>query len=263
MSCFEKGTIVLSIDDGRKDAYRLYQDVLKKYKVPATFNIVTSWLGRSTKNEGEIITEAELREMSDDSMMEIAAHSHTHSNREEDILEGNRRLYELLDLKGPIGFASPGSGMKSDFVLRNEEKLKDMGFLYVRSCEEPEFFTERQWEVSNAAKNSGCMPYAYANAKRFAYEFDHMFVNSVCVVHDTAVQELKQLIDLLVQERACVVLLLHSVLKEGEAMYDSYWSYDYDQFKELVMYADALRNQGVLDICTNKDAFVRGCTISN
>ena len=31
MSKFEKGTVIISVDDGRKDAYRLYKEILLKY----------------------------------------------------------------------------------------------------------------------------------------------------------------------------------------------------------------------------------------
>lgn len=40
-SSLQKGMIVLSIDDGNADDFRAYENILAKYEIPATFNIVT------------------------------------------------------------------------------------------------------------------------------------------------------------------------------------------------------------------------------
>ena len=109
MSAFEKGIVVISIDDGRYDSYRLYR-LLSQYKISATFNIVTSRIG----TEGYLSLD-ELRQIYEDPLMEIACHGHTHKNEDEDIMLGNQHLFGWLgEGDGRIGFASPGSGMNKE-----------------------------------------------------------------------------------------------------------------------------------------------------
>ncbi len=138
MAQFEKGTVVLSIDDGRKDAYRLFKDILQKYSIPATFNIVTSWI-----DTDDHITHDELNEMGKSPLVEIAAHGHSHKNTYSDIIESKELLCDWLGIGGTIGFASPGSGMKNGYVKENTDKFDEMGILYVRSANTEEAPTAR------------------------------------------------------------------------------------------------------------------------
>ena len=46
LSRFEKGTVVISLDDGITVDFRLYEKILLKYDLPATFNIVSGSVGR-------------------------------------------------------------------------------------------------------------------------------------------------------------------------------------------------------------------------
>ena len=58
LSAFEKGIVVISIDDGNSEDFRLYENILLKYNLPATFNVVTSRIGEEyclTKDQLRIL----------------------------------------------------------------------------------------------------------------------------------------------------------------------------------------------------------------
>lgn len=76
--------IVLSFDDGRKDFYKNALPILKKYKLSATLNVVTDFLGKSglcdfASANYECITEDEMVECAGCGI-EIASHSSNHTN---------------------------------------------------------------------------------------------------------------------------------------------------------------------------------------
>lgn len=258
MSVFEKGTIVISVDDGRRDAFRLYTEVLKKYNIPATFNIVSGWVDHNNTGERSI-TINELKQMQKDSLVEIAGHGYSHKNTDEDITKDRELLYSWLDLKEEkIGFASPGSGMKNDFIKENEQHLKDMGFLYIRTGRSNLPLNENQLKLQADLKEQGSMDYAVENVPQLIYGFDGMCINSAPVLNFHTVSELKELTLLAKRQKACVVFMFHSVAKKGEYEPDDLWSYDFDRFVEFAEYLAQKRDKGEIEILTTRDAFLKG-----
>ena len=258
MSVFQKGIVVISVDDGRRDAFRLYNEVLKKYKIPATFNIVSGWVDQ--KNTGErSITINELKQMQKDSLVEIAGHGYSHKNTDEDIIKDRELLYSWLDLKEEkIGFASPGSGMKNDFIKENEGHLKDLGFLYIRTGRSNLPLNEKQSQLRKEMKEQGKSDFTVENIPQLIYRFDGMCVNSAPVLNFHTVSELKELTDLAIREKACVVFMFHSVAKKDEYQPDDLWSYDFDKFLEFAEFLALKREQGKIEILTTREAFVTG-----
>ena len=255
MSKFEKGTVIISVDDGRKDAYRLYKEILLKYNLPATFNIVTAWIDLSNNPESKSLTLNELKEMSQSDLVEIAAHSHTHKNTDEDILKSRELLCEWLQLEGKIGFASPGSAMTREYIIENEQKFSDMGFLYMRSGRttvEPS--KKHKIAYQNAVEN-GAVGEVPQNTKQLTFEYDSMFVNTAAVLNYNSVQELKQITEAAIREKACIVLIFHGINKKGEVDPDYLWSFDYDMFEEYAKYLSDLKNQGKVEVITNEQAY--------
>lgn len=252
MSDFEKGIAVLSIDDGSADNYRLFQ-LLARYGIPATFNIVTSRID----TDGYLTLE-QLREIHDHPLMEIACHGHTHKNTDEDILEGNRQLFSWFGKgDGRIGFASPGSNMKQDFVAENEEHLREMGLLYVRSATNfaP---NERHGELIRSLGEKGAADKVLRNVSQLIYGFSGMFIPSAVVHHYTRVEDLKALADLAAAERACLVFMFHRVKKQGEDNWDDTWCYDFDMTEEFLRYLKQKQAVGELDLLTTREAYERG-----
>ncbi len=258
MSAFKKGTVVISVDDGRFDAYCLFKEILEPLALPATFNIVTGWVSDSDDLPRSSVSCKELAEMAASPLVEIAGHGHTHRNDDEDIIQGHDVLCEWLQTDDALGFASPGSRMKADFVAENAAALAAMGYLYVRSVDVEAGNSARHTQAVARAKAAGCSDYVAEMLPRVSYGYEGMFVNSAVVFFSTAVEDVKQLTEFAMEEQACLVLMFYSVKKKGAVGYDDMYSYDYDQFKDLATYWSRLRAAGKLDVLTNKEAYFIG-----
>ncbi len=258
MSKFNKTTVILSVDDGRKDAYRFFKDMLQKYNIPATFNIVTAWIDTSNNPSSKSLTLNELKEMSQSDLVEIAAHGHTHKNDDEDIVKSKDLLCEWLGLESKIGFASPGSGMKNDFIKSNEQKLKELGFLYVRTGRAREPLSEKHIKAREKAKEMGLCDWAIDYASELAFEYDSICINSSVVLNWNKTEELIDLVKLAIEEKACILFMLHGVAKENETTPDNLWCYDYYKTLEFIKFLSEQRDNGKIEILTNKDAYLEG-----
>ena len=83
-----------------------------------------------------------------------------------------------------------------------------------------------------------------------------MCVNSVVVYNHTALEDLKKLVDIAAEERACIVFMFHRIKKKGEARYDELYCYDYDLFKKFAEYLTEKREKGEIDVLTNRQAYL-------
>lgn len=254
-SNFERGTVVISIDDGDADGFRVYENVLKKYQLSATYNIVTSLIG-----DVDRLTREQLEILYNDPLIEIAAHGHTHENDDEDVSKSVECLYEWLDIKkDAIGFASPGSKMRNDYIEANAERLRSMKLLYVRtgrnSNPNPEQLAFRDALIGQEASE-----FLYKNAPQLCYSFDGLCVNSVSIVHQRSVEDIKKLVEFAAEKSACVVLTFHRFKKPGEENYEGKWCYDYDSFAEFAEYLSQMREAGKIDVLTNEQAYLLGRT---
>lgn len=259
MSKFEKGVITISVDDGRKDAYRLAQEVLPKYNIPATFNITTAFVDKNNSGTKGSVTLNQLKEMYDNPLVEIAGHGHAHKNDDADIIYGRELLYNWLDIKeDTIGFASPGSGLKNNHIKENAQKLRDMGYLYIRSGISVEEPTAQHEKVKEKIKPYAKSDYVVNNVNQLSYGFNSMCVNSVIVFNYTSVEELKQLVDIAESEKACLTFMFHGITKDGEADPDNLWCFSYDKFLEFAQYLTERREKGGIEILTTKEAFLKG-----
>lgn len=220
----EKAVIILSIDDGRCDLYRLAKELLIPQKIPATLNITA---GRVCADCGLAITAEQLFELSESHLFEFANHSYDHTNDEEDIKRGFLALCDLLDrdIDEPMGFASPHSKMSIEYIKENIVKLRRLGVKYVRTCRED-----------------------YFNRKG-----DTVALTSYPVMFTTPVSEMKRMTDIAVEKGYCLIYLFHSVLKKGEEKYGDTWSYDYDDFAQWLSYVITQQEQGMLEIMTTAD----------
>ncbi len=246
-----KGTIVLSIDDGCSDTARLAAE-LEKRGLPATFNIVTAWVDGTVETKSSHVTVDELKKIYATGLFEIAGHGDTHKNDNVDVMRGNDKLMEWCGMT-EIGFASPGSGMTAEYIRENGEKYKAMGISYIRtgSYTTP---NERYAALSEKAKKDGRSEYVLQNIPYAVFEFDSMAVPSVVVVNQTPIGCIKDLARFTAEEGLCTVFMFHAVRKEGEANYDSTWSYDFDKFCDFADLLCQLRSEGKAEILTTMDA---------
>lgn len=220
----KKTIIILSIDDGRWDMYRLAKEILIPQKIPATFNITT---GEEILQKFQSIKKEELIELSKYPFFEFANHSDLHTNDFDDIRKGYLKLCKWLcyDNTVPLGFASPGSKMSIEYIKENINELKKLGVKYIRTCK----------------------------ADYFNKDKDVAALTSYPVKSTTTFEEMKKMTDIAVENKYCLIYLFHSVLKKGEENYDNLWSYDYDKFVQWLSYVKELQNHGKLDIMTTMD----------
>ncbi|MCB1889525.1 MAG: polysaccharide deacetylase family protein [Rhodocyclaceae bacterium] len=67
--------VVITIDDGYKTVYQHAYPILRKYGFPATVFLYTDFVGA-----GDALTWQQMKEMTDSGLVDIQAHSRTHSN---------------------------------------------------------------------------------------------------------------------------------------------------------------------------------------
>jgi len=253
LSQFKKGTVVITIDDGNADDIRVYEEILSKHSIPATFYIITSKIDGETN-----LTKDQLRTIYNNPNMEIANHGYSHKNDDGDITLGTTNLRDWLGItENTIGFASPGSQMKNDAIAQNEAHLKELGLLYVRTSESTKM-NRRHLELQVKLQGEGASNYIIKNIPQLSYGFDSMCVNSAVVYHSTNVNDLKKLVDIAAEEKACVVFMFHRIKKPGEPNYEDQWSYDYDQFAEFAAYLAKKRAESMIDTLTTRQAFLTG-----
>ena len=123
--------IALTFDDGYEDFYTNIFPLLKKYQLKATFYIIVDFL-----NEPNYLTDAQIKEMADSGLVEIASHTLDHPDlRQIGAERGAKELglsrtklakisgHPVDDFAYPFGF----------FSLRDERLAKEAGYLTAAS----------------------------------------------------------------------------------------------------------------------------------
>ena len=132
--------------------------------------------------------------------------------------------FNLITDSHIFSFTEPEpSGHLYDF--ENIEALNGLGVKYVRTCRE-DYFNRDENVVA---------------------------LTSFPVSFHTTIEEMKHLADVAVENKYCLIYLMHSVFKKDDANYGNEWSYDYDKFAELVSYLKELEHDGKIDIMTTMD----------
>ena len=143
--------------------------------------------------------------------------------------------------------------MTKSIVEENEEKLRSLGLLYVRSADNPTP-DERLIKIANSLSR-GEDALVIKNVTRLIDRLSSMFIPSVVLHHKDSPEVFKRLIDVSADEELCAVLMLHSVKKPDEPRYDSTWSYDYDKTEELIRYIKEQELSGKLTAVTTRDLY--------
>lgn len=120
--------IVLSFDDGRSDFYRNVLPILKKYRLPATLNVITNYI----EQRESFITAEQILECFDYGV-EIASHSADHSNDIEQIEKSIEVLSDTFKSNWSGGFASPHSEINKKNFHKYVKLLREEKLLYIRS----------------------------------------------------------------------------------------------------------------------------------
>lgn len=116
---FQKKYIMLTVDDGYRDNYEILFPLLKKYQMKAVIYLVSSdynhWdVEDYGVEKNYIMTEEQIREMSESGLVEFGGHTLQHCNlakaseevAREEIIENKRKIESIIG-KSLISFAYP------------------------------------------------------------------------------------------------------------------------------------------------------------
>lgn len=253
----EKGYIGLSFDDGRIDNYTIVYPLLKKYNIPATFNITTGYIkGDKDAKPTDVkpMTVNMVKEFGANPLFEIAGHGYYHRNDIDDIKKGFSELKEILKVKTLTpdgdGFASPGTGL-SQIVWqklgsgRGDVKYARVSLRYLNHVKLKTFIRK----ASRVLK----WPVLY----RLAYQDTLMnnmqdgILYSVPVLSSITNSELEALIKYAAVHKKALVLMFHSIVPKGQ-IHDN-WDFEENKFEKLLLFIQEMQSKELLDVLTSME----------
>lgn len=235
--------------------------ILKKYGLPSTLNVITGFLGKEhlsccVESDGCFMTAAELRSLlsSPDCRVEIANHSSDHSNTVEAIERGMDDL-RALGVEGPIGFASPFSGICAANFAEFRPLFADGRVPYIRSG----YQVRRDGRLYAALY----LLFRYTKSRLFFRLYNRRnfidpksfdprsgFLPSVATSADSTIGQLLSLVKHLPDEKA-MIINLHSIVSAPCAGKFYMTSDDFDTL------CRTLREDATVSVITNAE-LVRG-----
>lgn len=242
--------IILSFDDSRDDFYTRAFPILKKYQIPATLNVISSFV------TGDIVCDFpsscdkamsvnDVLDCQHSGLVEIACHGATHKNTREDILRNIKELREMGCEVKNIGAASQGSEIT--VLNRNEDGIWDLvvnGELsYLRSGivvrREGLFYSALS--LLDMYMHSKRLFY-YLNKRTFIKKPRELFFLSTAIVSYNTLKQVKYLIDRFLEENngikdSALILMFHSILRPEDSGYGKdKWYWDVQKFDNLCSY---------------------------
>lgn len=202
------------------------------------------------------MTVAQIRELHESGLVEIAGHGHLHKNTIDDITLGRSQLIEMLRLPQDcnIGFASPGSGMTPDYIRNNIDSLKEKGFAYFRTGLEIKTKPFVRVYARKAARvlHWGWL-YTIAYKDTLQDSTKDGAVLSVPIMRDTSLSEIKSLIRCAERKKLICTLMFHSVLASDQMQNGDTWCYDAKSFKKLADWLCDERKCRKLDVLSSRE----------
>lgn len=251
----EKALIAFSFDDGRLDNYTIARPILKKYRLPATFNITTDYIRNRIDREffqfPEPMTVQMVREIFSDGLFEIAGHGCQHINTREDIVKGIEDLRlmlgtDMLTANGN-GFASPGSDLTESMHKEMRTVFDANNIKYVRiSCRYNSFKSLKVYcrKISRIVK----WPWLY----RIAYQDTLMdraeegVIYSIPVLSSVTPSQLLSVVKLAVKQKKACVLMFHSILPKTSIR--NTWDYPSESFEKLCQQLSTMQEKDLLTV---------------
>ena len=243
------------------------------------------------------MTLAQAEEMARDPLCELASHSADHSNRWDSICQGIKDLRKIIKAAGAednyprrkddkdgdtakgngaeagsgvsgeeilLGFASPGSELSATELLQMQTALQREGVLYARSAMRLRTFRLLRILARKVSRviHVGFL-YAIAYGDTLIDTSDTFALNSIPVLHDISLEQVKSLVRSAERKKKSCILLFHSVTKEGELMYDDTWSWDAGKFERLLEFlkeeqaAGRIRVVKIRDVMDKQDTYAQ------
>lgn len=258
----KKALIAFSFDDGRLDNYTIAFPILKKYCLPATFNITTGYINNNIDREEfkfpEPMTVQMVNELYNNGSYEIAGHGCQHINTCEDIIKGIQELCFLFNTnmltdKGN-GFASPGSDLTDAMYKEMKPMLDSNNIKYVRvSCRYKSFRKLKIIfrKISRLVK----WPWIY----RIAYQDTLMgdvkdnTLYSIPILSSVTPEQLKAVILKAVYQKKCCILMFHSIVSRSSIR--NTWDYSSEDFDTLCKMLSDFQSQNKLEVKTVMDVY--------
>lgn len=255
----KKAIVSLSFDDGRKDNYKIFQDILQKYELSATINIATGYIeGKVNAALQPAMSIEQIIELSTNELFEIACHGDLHSNDLEDIVSGREKLLDWLNLPKDyqIGFASPGSEMNLEYINENESFFRQRGFEYVRTgprIESKKYLRKILRRLARIVKFKFLFRFVYSETIQLTKRGVVLF--SVPILKETTVDQIIELIKYTCKKRGLCVLMFHSIQPKGTKFYSDNWTYDFKKFEQLCRKIAELRDEEKIEVKTTSQAY--------
>ena len=244
--------VVISFDDGRKDNYRIAEKILKPLQIPATFNITTSYIMdedviKPCRNKP--LSKAEVVELSKCPLFEIAGHGHEHQNNIDNLILGINDLKEWCQSDEIMGLASPNSQICEMCIKADRHIYEENQIRYIRIGDRIKTYTFiKKWirRLNRILKDPRIFYWVYKET--LLDKEDGYILYSIPVLQDVNSLEILYIINKAIYHKKSVILMFHSVVKEGEAYYRDRWSWDYDEFLKLCKTLKNYERQGKLKL---------------
>ena len=256
----QQALIGLSFDDARADTFLYGYPILKKYKLPATFNITTGFIKgecRDFVNDWvKPMTIGMVKELYADPAVEIAGHGYKHQNDINDIKQGIDELCKILGTdnlcKDTNGFASPGSGLTPEVFQQMRHASNAHPISYARMS------LRNQSNImlkTIARKISRIIPtpffyrYAYQDTLMDAAPIGVLY--SIPVLSSVTVNQLKAILYEAIKTKKTCILMFHSIVEKGNAQDN--WEYEVNKFDALCHFLKDKQDEGLLRVETTME----------
>ena len=256
----QKALIGLSFDDARADTFLYGYPILKKYKLPATFNITTGFIKGECRDFVphwvRPMTINMVKELYADPTIEIAGHGYMHQNDISDIQKGIDELCKILGTdnlcKGTNGFASPGSGLTSEVFQQMKHASNAHPISYARMSLRNQ---SHKMLKAISRKISRIIPapffYRYAYQDTLMDEAPNGVLYSIPVLSSVTVNQLKAILSEAIKTKKACILMFHSIVEKGCARDN--WEYEVDKFDALCRFLKDKQDEGLLQVATSMD----------
>lgn len=251
--------ISLSFDDGRKDTYRMFYEILKKYNIPFTLNVTSGYISKTIKKEdwpsdNTPMSKSQLIKLSKEELVEISGHGKKHNNDIKNFEEGIIELREVLEIKEKIGIASPQCRFNLNNISEYQEMFKKNKVLYLRVGDRFDnlaFIKKVLRRFNRVLKNSWIYYFVYKQSE--VRKEDNFVLHSAIVTKYDTLKNIKYFIEKAIKNNKSYIFMYHSILKPNEDFYTDTYSWDYNTFVELCKYLKELEKNGNIEIVMVKD----------